>query len=293
MNATPDIIMQLRDLLKDGSKAEKRLAEVILSDISFASRASVSDIAEQAGTSQPSVTRLCQQLGYDGIRDFKLKLAQALVIGEAYLSPPALDRSFSQERIVTDVCEGAVQAIMSLRQSVDMQSVMTVAEWLPSARQVYIYGSGGISSLGAIELQNRLFRFSLPAIAHVDGQMQQMTAAVADGETVVVGMSSSGGAPSVIAAIEIARRYGARTAAIAPAGSALAKAAHLTVNFQTAEDGLLTKPTSARFSLLAIIDLIAMATAENLDETMFEKLRRVRTTLSDLHRGSRDWPIGD
>lgn len=293
MNATPDIVMQLRDILRQGSKAEKRLAEVILSDMAFASRAPVAEIAKKAGTSQPSVTRLCRLLGLEGTRDFKLKLAQALVIGEAYLSPPVLNRSSAQERIITDVCEGAIQAVIAVRQTVRMDPIMRAAEWLASARQVYIYGSGGISSLGAVELQNRLFRFSIPVITHTDGQMQQMSAAVSDSGTVVVGMSSSGGAPSVIAAIEIANRYGARTIAITPEGSTLGRAADMTVDFQSAEDELLTKPTSARYALLVIVDLIAMATAENFDEAVFEKLRRVRLTLSDLQTGSRKWPIGD
>lgn len=293
MSVTPDIIMQLRGLAKSGSKVERRLAALVLSDVDFASRASIATLAERAETSQPSVTRLCRELGCEGIREFKLKLAQALAVGELYLTPPPADAASREERIVADVCDTAVETILAVRQTVAMEPVMRAAERIAKARQVYIYGSGGISSLGAVELQNRLFRFSIPAIAHVDGQMQQMTAAVADPETVVVVMSSSGAAPAALDAAEIARHYGATVIAVAPPGSPLSAAATIAVAFEAAESRSINKPSASRYALLVLIDLLAMATAEILGEEAVERMRRVRLALSPLKRDSRSWPLGD
>ncbi|MEW9836664.1 MurR/RpiR family transcriptional regulator [Mesorhizobium marinum] len=174
-----------------------------------------------------------------------------------------------------------------------MGTIMTAGERLSKARQVYIYGSGGISSLGAIELQNRLFRFSIPAIAHIDGQMQQMTAAVADPDTVTIGISLSGSAPAAVAATEIARRYGARTISIAPGKSPLAQASEINVVFEPREYDNVKKPASVRYGLMAIVDLIAMATIEYLDDASIERMRRVRLTLSELKGRNRYWPLGD
>ena len=273
MSVTPDIIMDLRNIERNGSKVERKIAKVLLSDLQFSCSASIAVLAEKSGVSEPSITRLCRALNCTGLRDFKLRLAQALAIGEFYLVPPPPSTNSPEERIAATVCDAAIETIVAVRKDVDMGAIMTVGEHLSKARQVYIYGSGGISSLGAIELQNRLFRFSIPTIAHIDGQMQQMTAAVA--------------------ATEIARRYGARTISIAPAKSPLAQASEINVVFEPRENDNVKKPTSVRYGLMAIVDLLAMATMEHLDDETIERMRRVRLTLSDLKGRQRYWPLGD
>ncbi len=293
MSVTPDIIMDLRNIERNGSKVERKIAKVLLSDLQFSCSASIAVLAEKSGVSEPSITRLCRALNCTGLRDFKLRLAQALAIGEFYLVPPPPSTNSPEERIAATVCDAAIETIVAVRKDVDMGAIMTVGEHLSKARQVYIYGSGGISSLGAIELQNRLFRFSIPTIAHIDGQMQQMTAAVADSDTAIIAISLSGSAPAAVAATEIARRYGARTISIAPAKSPLAQASEINVVFEPRENDNVKKPTSVRYGLMAIVDLLAMATMEHLDDETIERMRRVRLTLSDLKGRQRYWPLGD
>ncbi|MEW9808280.1 MurR/RpiR family transcriptional regulator [Mesorhizobium sp. ZMM04-5] len=293
MSVTPDIIMDIRNIARNGSKVERKIAEVFLSDLHFACSASIAVLADKAGVSEPSITRLCRALNCTGLRDFKLRLAQALAIGEFYLVPPPPSTNSPEERIAAAVCDAAIETIVAVRKDVSMGTIMTAGERLSKARQVYIYGSGGISSLGAIELQNRLFRFSIPAIAHIDGQMQQMTAAVADPDTVTIGISLSGSAPAAVAATEIARRYGARTISIAPGKSPLAQASEINVVFEPREYDNVKKPASVRYGLMAIVDLIAMATIEYLDDASIERMRRVRLTLSELKGRNRYWPLGD
>lgn len=290
---TTDIVNRLRIWAADGSKAERRLAEVILADIEYASRAPIADLALRAGVSEPTVTRFCRALGCDGVRDFKFKLAQVLAIGGLYLFPEPLVRDERDARIVDAIADGAANAMQRVRDAIDMGTVNDVADLAIKARQIYVFGSGGVSSMGAVEMQNRLFRLGLSIVAHTDGQMQRMSAAVCDGHSVVFAISASGAAASTIESVRVARQYGARTVAITHPESVLAKEAEICLPFVIPPDTQLYKPTSGRYALLFLVDLVAMTVAESIGPSVLEGLRRIRVSLSGLNMSDPGRPIGD
>lgn len=288
-----DIIAQLRRLSAEGSRSDRRLAEKVLSDPDFASRASIVDLAAAASVSEPTVTRFCRALGCDGIRDFKFRLAQAMAIGAVYLQPrsaaPAAER-----RIVDTICDGAIAAMQAIRAQADADRISTAADTIAKARSVLAFGSGGSSSIAAIELQHRLFRLGLPVTAHTDGELQRMTASVAGPGTVVVAFSISGYAKAILDAVLIAGQYGAETIVVTAPGSALEAMGGLAIPFAIAEDDtLLFRPSPARYALLALVDMLAMATAEAMGPRILERLRRIKQSLNTLKINDPNLPIGD
>lgn len=293
MSNIADIITRLQVTAQDGSKSDRRLASLVLSDLDFASKAAISEIAARAGVSEPTVTRFCRNLGCDGVRDFKFFLAQAIAIGGQYLKPEPLNRDIREQRVASAVTEAAIAAIQRASDNLDMATLIAVAERLSASQNILCLGSGGISSMMATEMQNRLFRLGLSVVAQVDGQLQRMYAAVATPETTVVAFSVSGHARSVVDAVQVARQYGARTVAVTAPGSALAKVADTVIPFQLIEDGNIYKPTSSRFALLAILDMIATATAETRETKVLEGLRRIKQSLNTLKVDDPRLPLGD
>src|SRR5881396_769543 len=81
----PDILSQIKDSYRELRPAERRVADVVLSDVTFSVDASNAEIARRADVSEPTVTRFCRAIGCVGVRDFKLKLAQSVVVGRLYL----------------------------------------------------------------------------------------------------------------------------------------------------------------------------------------------------------------
>ena len=77
----PDILSQIKDSYGELRPAERRVADVVLADVTFSVDASNAEIARRAEVSEPTVTRFCRAIGCDGVRDFKLKLAQSVVVG--------------------------------------------------------------------------------------------------------------------------------------------------------------------------------------------------------------------
>jgi DNA-binding MurR/RpiR family transcriptional regulator len=293
MKHVSDMITRLQVMTQDGSKSDRRLAALVLSDLDFASKAAISDIATRAGVSEPTVTRFCRSLGCEGVRDFKFWLAQALAVGGMYLNPEPLNRDVREQRVASAVTLSAIAAIERASANLDMGTLLAVGERLAVSGQILCIGSGGTSSMLATELQNRLFRLGLSVTAQVDGQLQRMYAAIATPETTVMAFSTSGYARSVVDAVNLARQYGARTVAVTAPGSLLAKAAETVIAFQPVEDGNIYKPTSSRFALLAILDMIATATAESRDTKILESLRRIKQSLNTLKIDDPRLPLGD
>ncbi|OBQ63540.1 MurR/RpiR family transcriptional regulator [Mesorhizobium erdmanii] len=293
MKTPADIITRLQLMSQDGTKSDRRLAGLVLSDLDFASKAAISEIAARVGVSEPTVTRFCRNLGCEGLRDFKFYLAQAIAIGGQYLSPEPLSRDAREQRIATAITEAAVTAIQRASENLDMTTLVAVAARLATSGNVLCIGSGGISSMMATEMQNRLFRLGLPVLAQIDGQLQRMYAAVATPETTLVAFSVSGYARSVIEAVQVAQQYGATTVAITAPDSALAKAADTVIHLQPLEDGNIYKPTSSRYALLAIVDMIVTSVAETRGPKVLENLRRIKQSVNTLKVDDPRLPLGD
>ncbi|MDX8531745.1 MurR/RpiR family transcriptional regulator [Mesorhizobium sp. VK25A] len=293
MRSPADIITRLQLMSQDGTKSDRRLAGLVLSDLDFASKAAISEIAARVGVSEPTVTRFCRNLGCEGLRDFKFYLAQAIAIGGQYLSPEPLSRDAREQRIASAITEAAIAAIQRASENLDMTTLMDVAARIAASGNVLCLGSGGISSMMATEMQNRLFRLGLSALAQTDGQLQRMYAAVATPETTLLAFSVSGYARSVIEAVEVAQQYGAATVAITAPDSALAKVADTVILLQPVEDGNIYKPTSSRYALLAIVDMIATTVAESRGPKVLENLRRIKQSVNTLKVDDPKLPLGD
>ena len=90
-----DLIERIRSNRMRLRPAERRVAEVVLDDIEAAIRTPNSKLASAARVSEPTVTRFCRAMGCEGVRDFKLRLAQSLVAKT--MAPPESESQHSSD----------------------------------------------------------------------------------------------------------------------------------------------------------------------------------------------------
>ena len=86
----------------------------------------------------------------------------------------------------------------------------------------------------------------------------------------------------MIAAVEIARSFGARTIAVTRPGTPLAAIADLVIAVTIAEGSDVMVPTPSRYAHLAVIDTLAAGVAKKLGPRARESLRRVRYTVTRM-----------
>lgn len=290
----PDILSIIKDSYGDLRPAERRVADVVLADVTFAVGASNGAIARRADASEPTVTRFCRAIGCDGVRDFKLKLAQSVVVGRLYLSagepaPPTTDGS----PLWSIVFGEARNAIAAVERSVNPADILRAAELVASARQVVIFGLGGSSTALAQETQNRLFRYGVVALAHSDPYVLKMTAAALKPNDLVIAISGTGRTREVIEGIELAKHYRAKTIAITAPESDLSAICDVKLTVEIPEYPDPLKPTASRYAFLVIIDLLSTAVGYRLDPSARETLRRIKYTVLNHRKGKVLEPLGD
>jgi DNA-binding MurR/RpiR family transcriptional regulator len=291
----PDILSQIKDSYADLRPAERRVADLVLANVAFAVDASNAEIAKRAEVSEPTVTRFCRAIGCEGVRDFKLKLAQSVVVGRLYLNPQehppvTTDNGSPMWNVVFGEARNALTAV---ERSIDPQDVVRAAELIATAHQVAVFGLGGSSSSLALETQYRLFRYGVVVGSHSDPYIMRMTASTLKPTDLVIAISATGRSREVIEAVELARHYRAKTICITAPDSDLARICDvaLTVDIPEYQDTM--KPTASRYAFLAIIDLISVAAGYRLDLSALETLRRIKYTVLTHRKGKEFEPLGD
>ncbi len=290
----PDIISQIKDSYSELRRAERRVADTVLADVSFSVDASNAQIAQRAGVSEPTVTRFCRAIGCEGVRDFKLKLAQSVVVGQLYFAPTTRpERGEDRTPLWSTVFGEARKALAAVEDTIDPANVVRAAEMIASARQVLVFGLGGSSSTLALEAQNRLFRYGVLVSAHSDPYVMKMTASALKPNDLIIAISSTGRTREVVEAVALGRHYRARTIAITAPASDLSVAVDLALTVDVPEYPDALKPTASRYAFLAILDLVATAVGYQLEPDARETLRRIKYTVINHRKGRAMEPLGD
>jgi hypothetical protein len=102
--------------------AEQRVARLLLADPRAFATLPVVELAERSHVSKPTVVRFCRSVGYDGLADFKLKLAGSVNEGVPFVHR-AVDDDDKAGDIVVKVIDNAVAALLRYRNAAAEQSV--------------------------------------------------------------------------------------------------------------------------------------------------------------------------
>jgi DNA-binding MurR/RpiR family transcriptional regulator len=286
-----DLVGLLR-LEKDTfSRSERRLIDVVLGDIEVALNSSIVELAALADVSPPTVTRFCRRLGCESFSAFKVRLAQSRFLGQRYLQPPGGPET------VPDIARHIVNCVQSTLykffESMDGDAVQRASVRIAEASYVLTFGSGGASSMIALELENRLFRLGLKVAASVDHQGQLMRAAGAPKGTVIVASSMSGNNAPLAKALAIAGCYGIRRIVMTRPETLVAAEADILLGLDIPEAQDILRPSASRYAFLAMTDVIAQVVATRMQAPAIATMRRIKHQLVINRDGDDTQALGD
>ncbi len=290
MTKSMDLIYMIQEKRDQLSKAERRLVDTILADIEFTLHASLVEIAERAQTSNPTLTRLCRHLGFNGFKEFKLNLAQSLAIGSRYhahVEPKNI------EDVSANVIKGVEQSLQKLHGQLNFPLLDQAVAWIAKAPKVVVFGGGGGSSIVAQDAEYRLFRLGINAVAYNDSQLQRMVAATLKDDDILIAISTSGRNQEMIECAAIAKEYHAKVIAITRSNSPLGKVTNLLIPVDISEHNDILQPTESRYALLAIVDILATEAAYKKGDVAAENLRRIKYQLVSYRDEDDSQPLGD
>lgn len=284
-------LLQRIALAREGAPATRRaILELILEDPDRALEESFESLAARSGSSVPTIMRTCRDLGYAGLREFKLALARELALGGSPLHRRVSLQDTADE-VVAKIVRSASASVLGVRAQLDMQVLDATAAALAAAPHIDIYGAGATSWFMASDLQARLFRLGLSVNAWSDYHLQQVAAGAHRPGSVVVAVTHVGGMPSLLDAVDVAKAQGARTVAITRPGTPLAARADLLLAVDVPEDAVMRVGIDAYLAHLTVIEILSVLVAQRLGEPAVARLREVRAALQRHGIDVQDHPL--
>jgi DNA-binding MurR/RpiR family transcriptional regulator len=286
-----DLVGLLHNEREEFTRSEQILTDIVLADVDGALRMSIVDLARHADVSPPTVTRFCRRLGCKSYAEFRVRLAQSRFIGSRYLVPPAGPQT---ARDIAQTVVNDIQAtIYETFEHIEMTAVEAAAEALLKASYILAFGSGGASSMIAMEAETRLFRLGLKVASTIDHQAQMMRASGAPAGTVVMAFSMSGNNLPLSKALMAAGEYGHKRIVITRSGSPVAEQADILLTIDRAEHTDILKPSTGRYAYLALIDILAQTVATRAGSGAINAMRRIKHQLVLNRDGDDAQPLGD
>ena len=143
-----DLIAGVGDRL---TPTERRIAEVVSRDATLLAFGTVSDLAERAGTSRPSIVRFATKLGFSGYSE--LQAWVRVGVSRQLSSPSARIRRLDGGS--ADIRSGIADAVQRVFDALDPERLADLAAPVVAERRVWVL-SGETSMAGARVLQSGL-----------------------------------------------------------------------------------------------------------------------------------------
>jgi len=237
--------------------AEQRVARLVLADPRAFARQPVRELAERAHVSKPTVVRFCRSMGYDGLADFKLKLAGSVSEGVPFIHR-SVDTDDKTSDVMVKVVDNAVAAFLQYRNAASTtaieQAAQAIASTWQTGRRIEFYGAGN-SGIVAQDAQHKFFRLGVTSLATSDGHMQVMSAT----------LLGPGDCPP--------------TFAIPASGSPLASACHIHLAADHPEGYDRYSPMVSRLLHLLVIDVLATCVALRIGPALQPALEQMKNNL--------------
>ncbi|MBY0411568.1 MAG: SIS domain-containing protein [Burkholderiaceae bacterium] len=272
---------RIKASLSSLAPAEQRVGRLVLLDPRAFARLLVRELAERSHVSKPTVIRFCRSMGYDGLADFKLKLAGSVSEGVPFIHR-SVDADDKTGDVLVKVIDNAVAAFLQYRNAASTAALERAADAIAAAwsagQRVEFYGVGN-SGIVAQDAQHKFFRLGVTSLAYSDGHMQVMSATLLRPGDCAVVISNSGRTRDLMDAADIARKNGAITIVITASGSPLANSCQIHLAADHPEGYDRYSPMVSRLMHLLIIDVLATCVALRIGSSLQPTLQQMKENL--------------
>lgn len=254
-----DLITNIKSFYNQLTKAEKKVADFILSNPKAVLFMSITDLAEACEVGDTSVFRFCKTMDLKGYQEFKMVLSLSINEGQEEMDQYtgnniSMNDSFGE--LAKKVLNTNINALTETYSLINEEDVDKAIKMLHEARMIYFFGVGA-SMLTAMKAMNKFLRIENKVFCIQDSHMQSMIAATMTSEDVAVLFSYSGATKDTIHVAQLAKKAGAKIICVTRfIKSPLSTFADITLLSGANEGPLQGGSTSAEISQLFLVDLL-------------------------------------
>lgn len=283
-------LVKIRSLLPGLARAEQRVAKVVLENPATVAHRSITEVAEQAGTSETTVTRFCKAIGVGGYPELRIALAADTARSQARANHDMggdILPGDDLKQVVGKVAYADARAVEETAEQLDIESLDKVVQAVAGARRVDVYGFGA-SAFVAFDLQQKLHRIGLTCFAWNDTHIALTSAAVLTGADVAVGISHTGSTAETVEALRVARETGATTVALTNfPRSPITEVADHVLTTAARETTFRSGAMASRIAQLTVIDCLFIGVAQHHVDTAKTALEATYEAVSGHRLGAR------
>ena len=276
-----DILERIRASYYQLTAAERKVADYVLTQHSQVQFMSITQLADECGTAETTVTRFCRSLKLKGFNAFKIELARHSVLGV----------SSRREPVSTDTLAGrvresgrlAIDAVHQTTELMDLNQIGLAVELIEQAPTVLCLGSGG-SMIMACECAHLFSTVTGKFTTISDAHMQISAVATMDPKGVIILFSYSGATTGGIQILELARQRDIRTILVTRfQKSPAAKLSEVVLCCGSNESPFQFGSVPAKVAQLVVIDVFFQEYCLRNQESCNERVQYIASALSALH----------
>lgn len=273
--STSTITGIIQSCLPSLTKAEKKVASIVLEKTNEVLYYTVTELADESKVGETSVLRFCRKIGFKGYQEFKLSLAKELS------NTPKEDLVYDQDDYIQQLYNNTIKMVHNSKDLLNIAKLEEAIKSIVEAKSIYCFGVGS-SGITALDAKNRFLRIGKRVDAISDPHIQSMFAATLGKGDLVIGFSVSGSTIDTNNTLNIAKKNGAKIIAVTNyARSPITQIADiilLTFGKQLPLEGgsLINK-----ISQLLIIDLLCTGLAKYDEEHTQEMLEKTARSVVD------------
>ncbi|WP_245821954.1 MurR/RpiR family transcriptional regulator [Lentzea waywayandensis] len=283
-------LVKIRSLLPGLARAEQRVAKVVLENPGTVAHRSITEVAEQAGTSETTVTRFCKAIGVGGYPELRIALAADTARSQARANHDMggdIGPGDDLKQVVGKVAFADARAVEETAEQLDIESLDKVVQAVAGARRVDVYGFGA-SAFVAFDLQQKLHRIGLTCFAWNDTHIALTSAAVLTPADVAVGISHTGSTSETVEALRVARETGATTVALTNfPRSPITEVADHVLTTAARETTFRSGAMASRIAQLTVIDCLFIGVAQHHVDSAKTALEATYEAVSGHRLGAR------
>lgn len=269
---------RIQEKLESLSKMERKTAECMAENQDKLIYASITELAELAGTSEATVTRVCTKLGYSGFQALKVSVARELVSQQEKIHED-LKADSPPEMIIDKIFSSAIHTLTMTRKALDGKAVAGSIDALCRARRIVVVGNGNSGAI-ALDAQHKFLRIGLNVSAYTDDHMQMIAVVSMTKDDVLIAISHSGSSRDVAEAMQVAKENGATVISITNNGiSPVSKLADIRLYTYSQETKYRTYAISSRMAELTIIDTLYTGVSLRLGDKAIQNFEALEKAL--------------